>query len=133
MGAQLSEQLWHEELNAERLAMNGARILVVGVTYKPDISDRRESPALDVIELLRRRGAEVSYIDSYVPKLELGGASIESAPDDVDPSSFNAAVSLTHHRDFDYGRLVRRCPLVLDTRNATRGQDVGDGVRLVRL
>lgn len=122
-----------EELNAERLAMNGARILIVGVTYKPDIGDMRESPALDVIELLRRRGAEVSYVDPFVPQLELGDVPVESVPDDADLSSFDAAVILTHHHNYDYARLVRQCSLVFDARNATRGLEVGDGVRLVRL
>ena len=122
-----------EELNQRKLAMNGARVLVVGVAYKPDIDDMRESPAIDVLELLRRRGAEVSYVDPHVPQVEIGDLTLESLPLTVAPATFDAAVIVTHHRSFDYERLVQSCPIVFDTRNVTHGLTPGDGVRLVRL
>jgi UDP-N-acetyl-D-glucosamine dehydrogenase len=122
-----------EELNAKRMAVGGTKVLVVGVAYKPDVDDLRESPALEVIEYLHQRGADVSYVDPFVPRLEYDGISLSSLPTDVDPSLFEAAIIVTHHRGFDYERLVRSCPLVVDTRNVTRGLQPGEGTKLVRL
>jgi UDP-N-acetyl-D-glucosamine dehydrogenase len=122
-----------DELNERRQSVKGAKILIVGVAYKPDIDDLRESPALDVIELLRRRGAEVSYVDPHVPNVALAEETLQALPVDVDPASFDAAVIVTHHRRYDYERLVASCPLILDTRNITRALTPGEGVRLVRL
>jgi len=122
-----------EELNERRLPMKGTKVLVVGVAYKPEIDDLRESPALDVIEMLRRKGAEVSFVDPYVPKLALEDLELTSEPVDVDTSTFEAAVVVTHHKAYDYRKLVAECPLVLDTRNVTRGLEAGEGNRIVRL
>ncbi len=122
-----------EELNERQLAMKGTKILVIGVAYKPDIDDMRESPALDVIELLRRRGADVDYVDPFVPNLVIGGATLASRPVDVDTADYAGTVIVTHHKDYDYERLVQDCPLVLDTRNVTRGLEVGAKTKVVRL
>jgi UDP-N-acetyl-D-glucosamine dehydrogenase len=95
-----------DALNDRLQPLKGARVLVVGVAYKRDIDDIRESPALDVIELLSRKGARVDYHDPYVPTLRIG--------------DYDAVVILTDHSAIDYGRLVQESRLVVDTRNATR-------------
>lgn len=111
-----------EALNAHRKPLNGSRILVLGVAYKRDIDDVRESPALDVIELLTRRGASVSYVDPYVPEIDHGphqmkAVSLEHAMTD----GYDAAVVVTDHKAFDYASIVEAFPLVVDTRNALKG------------
>ena len=68
-----------EALNSEKKALNGSRVHVFGMAYKRDVDDMRESPALDIIELLERRGATVSYTDPYVPSLEHGGDTLQLA------------------------------------------------------
>ncbi len=122
-----------DELNMKERSVKGSEILIVGVSYKPDIDDVRESPALDVIELLLQRGANVSYVDTFVSVVEHGGSRLESLPREVDVSGFDAAVIVTHHSNFDYQRLVETCPLVFDTRNVTRGLKPGEGTKVVVL
>ena len=96
-------------------SMSGARILIVGVAYKPDIGDVRESPALKLIELLRNAGSEVGYHDPHVRSVpELG---LESVP--LDPKAWDCAVIVTDHSSIDYDDLVERSRLVVDLRNAT--------------
>ena len=109
-----------DALNDRSRAVKGAKILVCGVTYKRDIDDVRESPALDIIELLRRRGAQVSYHDRHVPHLNHGGVTIPNVPLDR-LADFDCVVIATDHSDVDYGALVENARLVVDTRNATRG------------
>ena len=110
-----------EALNTRKKAINGARIHVFGVAYKRDVSDLRESPALDLIELLHRRGAEVSYTDPYVPTLHHGGLCLESAPEADAADGTDCAVIATEHRAFDYARIAKSFPLIVDTRNALKG------------
>ena len=96
-------------------SMSGSRILIVGVAYKPDIGDVRESPALKLIELLRAAGSDVSYHDPHVPSLpELG---LESMP--LEPADYDCVTIVTHHSTLDYEQLVAQAPLVVDLRNAT--------------
>ena len=106
-------------LNEQGRAARGSKVLVVGVAYKKDIDDVRESPALDVIRLLQRRGAAVSYHDPHVGKLKDEAIDLASRP--LTPETLAAAdcvVIVTDHSDVDYG-LVERCArLVVDTRNA---------------
>jgi UDP-N-acetyl-D-glucosamine dehydrogenase len=109
-----------DALNDRGRAVRGAKILVCGVTYKRDIDDLRESPALDIIELLQRRGAQVSYHDRHVPLLDHGGATVPNVPLDR-LAEFDCVVIATDHSDVDYGALVENARLVVDTRNATRG------------
>ncbi|MEE9606446.1 MAG: nucleotide sugar dehydrogenase [Myxococcota bacterium] len=118
-------------LNDDRIALNGARVLVLGVAYKSDVSDIRESPALDVIRLLGAKGAEVRYHDAHVGEFELEGVSFKSVDltDDALASS-DAVVIITEHATVDYNRVVARAPRVFDTRNATR--DVADGREKIR-
>ena len=113
-----------EGLNRQRKALNGARVLVLGVAYKRDVDDVRESPALRVMELLAEQGAELSYHDPFVPRLhrmrryDFDLASVDL--DDATLAAADAVVIVTDHRAVDYERVVRVAPLVIDTRNATR-------------
>ena len=113
-----------DALNQDKKAVNGARVLVLGVAYKKDIDDVRESPALDVIELLQGKGADVAYHDPHAAKIRLGEHRgeiqvLESrALDGLD--RYDAVVIVTDHSDVDYGRVVAEARLVVDTRNATR-------------
>ena len=108
-----------DALNDQGQAVRGSRILVLGVAYKKDIDDVRESPALDVIELLHNKGATVVYHDPYVPSLRIGGHKLSSvALDKLD--SYHAIVILTDHTAIDYQQIVAAARLVIDTRNATR-------------
>jgi UDP-N-acetyl-D-glucosamine dehydrogenase len=111
-----------EALNTARKPINGSKILLVGVAYKKDVNDMRESPALDILELLSRRGAQVGYADPWVPELRHGGtvtrsqelsAALQQKPD--------CAVICTDHTAFDYDALVKSGTLIVDTRNALRG------------
>jgi UDP-N-acetyl-D-glucosamine dehydrogenase len=98
-------------------AMKGAKILVLGVAYKPDIADMRESPALKLISLLQNAGADVSYHDPHVPRFEEHGLSMSSVP--YAPADYDAVVIVTDHRSIDYAQLVDDAQLVVDLRNAT--------------
>jgi UDP-N-acetyl-D-glucosamine dehydrogenase len=111
-----------DALNRKRQALNGSRILVLGVAYKPDITDVRESPALDVIEALVEKGAEVSYHDPFVPRVRLGARELTSVPlDDERIAGASCVLVATHHSTVDYARVVDRATLVVDSRNATKG------------
>jgi UDP-N-acetyl-D-glucosamine dehydrogenase len=96
-------------------SVSGSKVLIVGVAYKPDIGDTRESPALKLIELLRNAGAEIAYHDPFVP--ELPEASLASA--DLDPAAYDCVVIVTAHSEIDYDAIVDRAPVVVDLRNAT--------------
>jgi UDP-N-acetyl-D-glucosamine dehydrogenase len=114
-----------EALNGSRKAVNGSRVLVLGVAYKRDIDDVRESPALDVMKLLHEKGAEVAYSDPHVPFL---AASTWNGPDAlqslaIDPimlDHFDAVVITTDHTGFDYQMVADHGVTVVDTRNALR-------------
>jgi UDP-N-acetyl-D-glucosamine dehydrogenase len=98
-------------------AMKGARILVLGVAYKPDISDMRESPALKIISLLRNAGADVAYHDPHVPSFAEHGLALSSVP--YEPAAYDCVVVVTDHSSLDYEALVDEAALVVDLRNAT--------------
>jgi len=121
-----------DALNERGRAVRGAKILVCGVTYKRDIDDVRESPALDIIELLQRRGAQVAYYDQHVRELDHGGASVPSASLDR-LADYDCVVIATDHSDVDYSALAEKARLVVDTRNATRGLQARFPGRIVRL
>jgi UDP-N-acetyl-D-glucosamine dehydrogenase len=106
-------------LNEVGKPLNGSRVHVLGVTYKKDISDVRESPALEILRLLAARGAEITYTDPYVPELEIEGRRMASHR--LDPEFLagrDLAVLVTDHCAFDYPELAAHAPLILDTRNA---------------
>ena len=109
-----------EALNAERKAVNGSHILVLGVSYKRDIDDMRESPALDILKLLTDDGAEVVYHDPYVPEISEGGRGWRCQPmTDELLSGADAVVIITDHTCFDYARILEHSRILVDARNAT--------------
>jgi len=116
-------------LNTKKKSINGARIHLFGIAYKKDVSDMRESPALDILELLHRRGAELSYTDPYVPTLKEGDLHLQSVPEDT-VDGIDCAVICTDHRAFKYAAMPARFPLVVDTRNALKGNDGSNIFRL---
>ena len=108
-----------DALNGQSKPLKGSKILVLGVAYKPDIDDVRESPALDVIGLLMQKGAEVSYHDPYIPELKHDGWSLKSVSDVWDEAfRTDCAVIITNHREYDYQRIYNTARLIVDTRNA---------------
>jgi UDP-N-acetyl-D-glucosamine dehydrogenase len=110
-------------LNSQSKPLNGSKVLIVGVSYKEDIGDMRESPALKMIELMREEGAEVSYHDPFVPELTEFG--LRSQPLDADGA--DCIVIVTAHSGIDYDALVQRAPLIVDFRNATGENGTHDG------
>ncbi len=112
-----------EALNRARKPVNGSRILVLGLSYKRDIDDLRESPSLPIIEMLRQRGAEVSYHDPYFPTVGRGrhyDLNMSCAPL-TELGGYDCVLIATDHSDYDYARIVEEAQLVVDTRNATKG------------
>jgi len=122
-----------QALNDDKKAVNGSRVLVLGVAYKKDITDMRESPALDVIRLLESQGAKVHYHDPHVPTFREDGHEFSSVPlTDKEISSADAVVIVTDHSSVDYQRVVDCATVVVDTRNATAKLTKGKG-RIVSL
>ncbi|MGA2347305.1 MAG: nucleotide sugar dehydrogenase [Candidatus Sulfotelmatobacter sp.] len=120
-----------EALSRQGKALNGARILVLGLAYKRDIDDLRESPSLTVIELLQKRGARVEYNDPFFPAVGQGrkyALNMASTPLERIPE-FDCVVIVTDHTQYDYAEIVSRAKLVVDTRNATKGIESANIVR----
>jgi len=110
-------------LNQHKKALNGAKVLVLGLAYKKDIDDLRESPSLTIIELLQKDGAQVSYNDPYFPTVGKGrkyDLQMKCAPLE-NLGQYDCVLIVTDHSDYDYAAIVRESQLVVDTRNATRG------------
>ncbi len=108
-----------DALNDHGKAVKGSSILIVGVAYKPDIDDIRESPALDVIHLLEEKGAEVSYYDPYIPHILHDGWELESVHNFEEAlQNSDCTVIITNHKKFDYADIVEKSQLIVDTRNA---------------
>ena len=119
-------------LNQNERALKGSKILVLGVAYKADIDDSRESPALDVIDLLEKRGARVSYHDPYIASVTIGEKKHSSVPlTESGIAVCDAVVITTGHSCFDYEMIAGRAKLVFDARNATR--HLGSRPNIVRL
>ncbi len=115
-------------LNDAARAVRGARIAVLGVSYKPGVGDVRESPALKILELLAELGAELCYHDPHVPALpELG---LESVPVEEALSDADLALIVTAHPSVDHDLVARRAPIVVDLRGVTRHSGVANVVRL---
>jgi UDP-N-acetyl-D-glucosamine dehydrogenase len=110
--------------------LKSSHIHIVGVAYKRDIDDVRESPALDIIHLLRRRGAYVTYSDPYVPYIRLEGGELEAVDMASTLPQADCAVIVTDHKAFDYAAIVRESRLVVDTRNALKGMASEKIIRL---
>ncbi len=123
-----------DALNERKKAINGSRIHILGVAYKKDVSDVRESPALDVMEMLRQRGAELSYSDPFVGELSLGALSLRSQePTPALLRKMAAVVLITDHTAFDCAKLVSYSRLFVDTRNATGRAGVKAPGKIVKL
>ena len=110
-------------LNTRKKSVNGARVLVLGVAYKKDIDDLRESPSLTIIELLQKDGAQVSYHDPYFPFIGKGRKyDLQMTRAELkDLGQYDCVLIVTDHSDYDYKHIVQESQLVVDTRNATRG------------
>ena len=120
-------------LNEDRLAVNGARILILGVAYKASVDDMRESPALDVIKGLLNRGGDIRYHDPHVAECEIAGQPMKSVDlTDEELKTSDLVVVLTDHPNVDYERVVSVGPRVFDTRNATKGV-VNDREKITKL
>ena len=110
-------------LNKQRASLNGSKVLILGVAYKKDIDDLRESPALTIIELLQKEGAQVSYNDPYFEyvgrgrkyNLEMANTPLENL------DQYDAVIIVTDHSSYDYRWIIEHANLVIDTRNATKG------------
>ena len=118
-------------LNRRKKSVNGARVLILGVAYKRDVDDLRESPALTIIELLQHEGAKVSYHDPYFPFIGKGRKyDLQMKRTELDKlGHYDCVVIVTDHSDYDYKKIVGESQLVVDTRNATKGIDSPKVVR----
>jgi UDP-N-acetyl-D-glucosamine dehydrogenase len=114
-------------LNTQKKALNGARVLLLGLAYKKDVDDLRESPALTIIELLQQAGAAVDYNDPFFPTVGRGRKyNLNMASVDLDGiCNYDCVLIVTDHSSYDYARVVEEAQLVVDSRNATRGIESG--------
>jgi UDP-N-acetyl-D-glucosamine dehydrogenase len=112
-----------DALNSQRKSLNGSRVHIIGVAYKRDVNDLRESPALEVLELLAHRGATVSYTDPYVPEFKHASLDLKTADEKTMHDGIDCGVIITDHKVFDYPAMVSKFKLLVDTRNALKGID----------
>jgi len=122
-----------DALNMQKKAVNGSRVLVLGVAYKPDIDDLRESPALDVILYLKQKGALVSYHDPYITDFMHDDIQLKSEPDLQDAlKKADCVVIITNHSNYDYDQILELSTLIVDARNAlgVKGKNNPKVVRL---
>jgi UDP-N-acetyl-D-glucosamine dehydrogenase len=120
-----------EALNTARRSINGSRIHLLGVAYKRDVNDMRESPALDVIDLLEKRGATITYTDPYVPELRHAGRDLASIGlEQAVASRPDCTVICTDHSNFSYDALIASGVLIVDTRNALKDRQADTIFRL---
>ncbi len=120
-----------DALNAHKKPIKGSSILVIGVAYKSNVDDIRESPALDILRLLQSKGAKISYSDPYIPSLQPEGINLKSVY--LTPACLgkvDCAVIVTAHSVFNYPLIVKHAPLIVDTRNALKGNKSPHIVRL---
>jgi len=118
-------------LNRHRKPVNGSKVLVLGVAYKKDIDDLRESPALSIMELLHKEGAQIAYNDPYIPFVGRGRHydwQMHSTPVEQ-VGEFDCVLIVTDHSNYDYKQIAERAQLVVDTRGATRGIESANIVR----
>ena len=124
-------QRCQDALNDAGKALKGARVLVLGVAYKRDIDDYRESPALTIIDLLEKKGARVEYFDPHVPTYREDGHSRDSIADLRELASYDLAVIATDHAVFDYAAIAAGTQLLVDTRNATKHVTARQNIHLL--
>ena len=112
-------QLVQEGLNQQQKALNGSKVLVVGVAYKKDVNDVRESPALDILQLLEEAGADSNYFDCHVESINWGNATMQSLEklDKDTVSEFDACIIVTDHSNIDFELIHKHASLIIDTRN----------------
>ena len=128
LAGQINDAMPRFVMNKVQMALNdagnsikGARIQLLGVAYKRDVDDLRESPALDVLELLLELGAELSYSDSHVPRVSVKWLELDTQPELPRCRKADCAVLTTDHSAFEYAAIVNESRLIVDTRNAFRG------------
>ena len=122
-----------DALNAVKKPLNGATILLLGVAYKPNVDDMRESPAIDVIHLLQASGAQVSYHDPYIPAFDHDGLAMQSIENLIETvADVDCVVITTNHRDYDYAAILNAARLIVDTRNGL-GELGSNNPKVVRL
>lgn len=120
-----------QALNKRKQALNGSKVLVLGLAYKKDIDDLRESPSLTIIELLQKEGAIVSYNDPFFPTVGRGrkyDLQMTSTPLNQ-LEEFDCVLIVTDHSCYDYKNIVKRARLVVDSRDATQGMSADNLVR----
>ena len=123
-------QLVADGLNDAEKAVKGSKVLLLGVAYKRDVDDVRESPALSIIDRLRAKGANVRYHDPFVKELNFEDAHIEASGEplssmplsDDELKSTDCVIIVTDHSEIDYKRVCSLAPLIVDTRNALNGE-----------
>jgi len=121
-------------LNTQRKALNGSRILIIGVAYKPNVADPRESPALKIIPELEKLGALVEYYDPYIREIKIGDKIYDSAVlTEEKINSSDCILIVTDHNNIDYNLLYKNAKLIVDTRNALRKRGIEIDERVVRL
>jgi UDP-N-acetyl-D-glucosamine dehydrogenase len=122
-----------DALNLQKKSVNGSRVLILGVAYKPDIDDLRESPALDVIHLLQEKGADVVYHDPFISHFHHEGLNMESVTDLMgEVAKADCVAIITNHSQYDYPAILASAQMVVDTRNAL-GKMGKDHPKVVRL
>jgi len=122
-----------DALNLQKKSLNGSKVLILGVAYKPDIDDLRESPALDVILYLKQSGAEVNYHDPYIPSIDHEEIRLESITNINEGIRIADCVAIiTNHSSYDYGQILEDANLIVDTRNAL-GDKGKNNPKVVRL
>ena len=125
-------ELISSSLNTHKKSINGSKILIIGVAYKKDIDDYRESPAIDIIEILKKGGSKIEYYDPYIPLLNFNKNKIKGL-DKISSEvieTFDACVILTNHTNIDYGLIAKKSKLIIDTRNVFKNVN---NVNIVRL
>jgi UDP-N-acetyl-D-glucosamine dehydrogenase len=111
-----------EALNSAGKSVKGSRIHLFGMAYKPDVNDPRESPAIDVAQLLERAGAKVTFSDPHIEEVDHGEFTMKSIPvAEAFAAGMDCAVITTNHKAFDYEEILKKAPLVVDSRNAYKG------------
>jgi UDP-N-acetyl-D-glucosamine dehydrogenase len=122
-----------DALNQQKKPLNGSRVLILGIAYKPDVDDIRESPALDVIHLLNEKGADVVYHDPYIPHLAYDNLQMDSVSDLMAEAEIADCVAIiTNHSNYNYPAILTRSQAVVDTRNAL-GQAGKNNPKVIRL
>jgi len=120
-----------DALNRFKKSVNGAKVLILGVAYKKDISDVRESPAIDILQLLSKKGAKLSYCDPHVPVLDEHGMRMKAEPFSAATlKKADCVVVVTDHSDFDYRLVARESKVIVDARNALKGKNGGKIIKL---